>query len=102
MLSLARNEGAAEQLAGDVNATGNDVFESADVGKESQRLQVAQAAFRERIAALRKDLLATAPSQQGPALVGELDALGEGEVRLQRRGDFVHADAEADRHHRLR
>ncbi len=66
---------AMEQLAGDVNATGNDVFESADVGKESQRLQVAQAAFRERIAALRKDLLATAPSQQGPALVGELDAL---------------------------
>lgn len=60
---------ALEELVGEIDATGNDVFESHDAARELRRLQATQAAFRERLAALRKDLLDMVPTAQAPPLL---------------------------------
>jgi signal transduction histidine kinase len=71
---------ALEQLAGEIDASGNDIFESRDPVRESRRIESALAAFSERLAALRKDLLDTAPAGEAPPLLSGLADL-EGQTR---------------------
>ena len=66
---------AVEQLAAEVNAAGNDVFASRDPLAESGRKRTGLAALAERLAALRKDLAASAPATEAPALLAGLDAI---------------------------
>ena len=53
------------RLAADVNAPGNDVFDSHDAAAESVRLARARAAFSERVDLLRRHLTAVHPAEAG-------------------------------------
>jgi signal transduction histidine kinase len=63
---------AIELLAADMNAAGNDVFESRDPDGEQRRLRAARSAFGERLQALRKDLLDTVPAGGAAPLLASL------------------------------
>lgn len=78
---LMADHTALERLAAEVNAAGNDVFESQDAATESKRMRSAQAAFSERMQALRKDLEVSAPPAHVPAL---LEGLGEIDGAMRR------------------
>jgi PAS domain S-box-containing protein len=62
------------QLAGAVNAPGNDVFESHNVEAESVRMRTALGAFNERMAALREDMRAEKEEAQIAPISGEIDS----------------------------
>ena len=59
---------ALQRLAADVNAPGNDVFESHDVALESGRVARARVAFADRLAVLRRHLTDVHPDDAGPIL----------------------------------
>jgi methyl-accepting chemotaxis protein len=61
------------QLAGAVNAPGNDVFDSQDVQKESNRLQEARTAFDTKLAQLRKSLSEQAAEAEIAPLLKDFD-----------------------------
>ncbi|MET0553090.1 MAG: ATP-binding protein [Vicinamibacteria bacterium] len=69
---LLADASALEDLAGTINSTGNEVFESRQPDAESRRLLAARAAARERATALRNDLVATLSPAQAPAVVDQL------------------------------
>jgi signal transduction histidine kinase len=73
---------ALERLAAEANAAGNDVFESQAVARESQRMRAAAAAFDERLAALRKDLEASAPPASAPSLLNGLQDIDQAMRRM--------------------
>ena len=56
------------RLAADVNAPGNDVFDSHDVALESSRMQGALRAFEERLGLLRAQLHRTVPDDEAARL----------------------------------
>jgi PAS domain S-box-containing protein len=62
------------ELAGDVNAPGNDVFETLEVDAENARLQVALAVFRREVARVRKDYRAV-DGNDGGRLDAGLDSV---------------------------
>jgi signal transduction histidine kinase len=57
-----------QRLAADVNAPGNDVFESRDVARESERVARARAAFAGELALLRRHLTEVHPQEARPML----------------------------------
>jgi PAS domain S-box-containing protein len=59
---------ALRRLAADVNAPGNDVFDSHDAAAESVRLARARAAFGERVGLLRLHLTEAHPAEAVPLL----------------------------------
>lgn len=63
-----------QRLAADVNAPGNDVFESHDVPRESGHLARARVAFADRLALLRRHLADLHPSEARP-LLARFDAV---------------------------
>lgn len=63
-----------QRLAADVNAPGNDLFESQDVALESARMARARQAFDARIAVLRRHLVEVHPAESGK-MVTRYDAL---------------------------
>jgi signal transduction histidine kinase/ActR/RegA family two-component response regulator len=75
-------------LACEVNAPGNDVFDSHDVPRESARLADALGAFRLQLAALRAEAAHDVPPAQGAAVLRDLDRVAQamnamvGEARL--------------------
>jgi signal transduction histidine kinase len=66
---------AVEQLAAEVNSAGNEVFASRDPQAEGRRKRIAMSALAERLAALRKDLGASAPAAEASSLLAGLDAI---------------------------
>ena len=54
---------ALQQLAADANAPGNDLFESHDVARESERLARARAAFADQLVVLRRHLVEVHPGE---------------------------------------
>ncbi|MEY2881290.1 MAG: hypothetical protein RLZZ15_3670 [Verrucomicrobiota bacterium] len=65
------------QLAGAVNAPGNDVFDSRDVAAESARTATALAEFNRALAAAETDLLTNAPPAAAASLRADLRQVGE-------------------------
>lgn len=63
------------QLAGVVNAPGNDVFDSHDVAEESARMQRARQQFVVRLTALRQDLQPSSPSAEARILLQDFDTI---------------------------
>src|SRR5687767_6517195 len=63
-----------QRLAGAVNAPGNDVFESEDVPRESERMARAEVAFAERVTILRRHLKEAHPDEAG-RLLARIDAV---------------------------
>lgn len=59
-------------LAANVNAPGNNVFETGNVAEEAASLQNAVAAFHDRLATLRTDLYATTETQEADRLGASL------------------------------
>jgi signal transduction histidine kinase len=80
---------AVEQLAAAVNASGNDVFATRDPLAESRRKHAAVLTLAERLAALRKDLAASAPTTEAPALLAGLDAIEAGVGTMSAEADQV-------------
>lgn len=80
---------AIEQLAAEVNAAGNDVFSSHDPQVELRRKRTAMLALAERLAALRKDLVASAPGVDAPLLLAGLDAIEKGVEAMAAEADLV-------------
>jgi PAS domain S-box-containing protein len=85
---LLADDLALERLAAEVNDAGSDAFDSHDAAAGSKRMRTAQTAFAERVAALRKDLAASAPA-------GGAAALATGLAEIDRRMGRMAADAEA-------
>src|SRR4029450_5453058 len=69
---LLADASALEDLAGIVNSAGNEVFASRDPAGEPARPAAPQAGAKERLAALRNDLLATLSGDQSSAVLGQL------------------------------
>ena len=67
--------GALGQLAGAVNAPGNDVFETRAADAEAERTQSAVLAWNQRFAALREELAASTGEVSGHSLLPQLDAV---------------------------
>lgn len=65
------------QLAADVNAPGNDIFDSQNVRAESQRLNTALTHFNQRIVVLRQELEARVDSVQAAPLLQDLTAIDQ-------------------------
>jgi signal transduction histidine kinase len=86
---------ALEELVGEVNATGNDVFETGDAARERRRLSAALAAALERIAALRKDLVVTAAPAQVPGLLVGLEDIERSTRAMAAEAEAVLARFEA-------
>lgn len=61
------------QLAGEVNAPGNDVFDSREVEAEREKMRKARSLFDAEISAIREDLLANASRQEAEQLLKGLD-----------------------------
>jgi PAS domain S-box-containing protein len=57
-----------QRMAAEVNAPGNDVFDSQDVAAEAARMRTARAAFTQRLDALRQHLATAHPAEAGPLL----------------------------------
>src|SRR5688572_9148159 len=66
-----------QRLAAAVNAPGNDVFDSHDVGAESARMARARVAFAERLTRLRDHLVDVHADNDGRELLDRFDALDE-------------------------
>ena len=75
-------------LAGEVNAPGNDVFDSRDVGAESSRRDEALGRFWVHMAAVRKDLLKVAPEHERP-LRADLQVLEEAMAGMNAEADLI-------------
>jgi signal transduction histidine kinase len=63
------------RLAAAVNAPGNDVFQTQDVDRESERLNSALTAFKRRAGEVRTDLVRNVDIDQGKDLLPTLDAI---------------------------
>lgn len=63
------------RLAAAVNAPGNDVFESGDVGLESARLERSVLALRQRLSRLRAELSQHGAPLESAALLEDMDAV---------------------------
>jgi two-component system, NtrC family, sensor kinase len=66
---------ALGNLAAEVNAPGNDVFDSRDVSRESPRMERALVEFQSRIAALRRALGGELPADEAGPLLSRLDEI---------------------------
>ena len=64
-----------EGLAADVNAPGNDVFDSHDVPRESERMRWALDVFRARVSTLRAELVEDVPRGEAEPLLARLDEI---------------------------
>jgi len=62
-------------LAADVNAPGNDVFDSREVPRESGRMEQALIGFRSRLEELRGELQANVPPAEARPLLSGLDEI---------------------------
>src|SRR3954470_18691897 len=63
------------ELAGDVDAPGNDVFDTHDVAKESARMEVAVANFDEAIRQQREELETDLDARSAAPLLALLNAI---------------------------
>ncbi|HEY9618102.1 MAG TPA: hypothetical protein V6C64_14750, partial [Microcoleaceae cyanobacterium] len=63
------------QLAADVNAPGNDVFDSQNVAVESKRLNTALSHFNQQVAILRQELEAHVDNAQAKPILQDLENL---------------------------
>lgn len=63
------------QLAGAVNAPGNDVFDSLDVAGESGRMQKARSEFDAQVAKIRKEITDGEKESETAPLLGDLEAI---------------------------
>jgi signal transduction histidine kinase len=64
------------ELAAAVNAPGNDVFDSRDVARETERMQSAKTVFDAKFAALREELSTNLGPGDAAPLLARLDAVG--------------------------
>lgn len=60
------------QLAAEVNAPGNDVFQSRQVEAEAERMRAARSTWSSHLQAVREELLANVPSPRATPLAGRL------------------------------
>ena len=79
-----------QRLAAEVNAPGNDVFESHDVPRESSRMARARAAFEDRVAVLRRHLRERHP-EEAERLVGRIDAVEQAMDAMTAEADSIFA-----------
>lgn len=63
------------QLAAEVNAPGNDVFDSGDVSRERERMRRADLGFQAHLKTIRKDLEERVPESEGRFLKGDLNEI---------------------------
>jgi PAS domain S-box-containing protein len=70
------------ELAGDVDAPGNDVFDTHDVTKESARMEVAVRAFDEAIREQRQELEADLDANSAAPLLALLDAISVARTQM--------------------
>ncbi len=63
------------QMAADVNAPGNDVFQTRNVGRESARLRSALATFTSRAEAVREDLVRNSDAARAAELLATFGAI---------------------------
>lgn len=77
------------QLAGAVNAPGNDVFDSHDVVGESARLHVALVQFTTALEAAGKELQATAPQQEAALLRQNLEMVQTAMTAMVAEADLI-------------
>lgn len=77
---------ALAQAAGEVNAPGNDVFDSLDVPAESARLEAAHGRYRERLAAARRIL---GPGRDDAPLLSDLDGVEVAMGRMRAEAEII-------------
>ena len=82
-------------LAGEVNAPGNDVFDSRDVAAESLRRDEALKKFWAHLATARKDLLKVAPEHESP-LRADLQMLEVAMAGMNAEADLIFGYFDAD------
>jgi hypothetical protein len=63
------------QLLAALNAPGNDVFDSQNVGWESKKLETAQNIFRKQVNSIRQELQTQVDPAQAKLLLKDLDAV---------------------------
>ena len=68
---------ALGQFAADVNAPGNDVFDSRDIPRESARMELAFRAFQERLEALRNELRTSALAEESTLLLERMEGIDD-------------------------
>lgn len=83
------------RLAEEVNAPGNDVFNTRQVPQESARMERALAGFQARVTALRNDLLGNVSSAEAAPLLGGMDEIQRAmdEMVAEARLIFAHFDS---------
>lgn len=84
-----RHYSELSQLAGKVNAPGNDIFDSQNVPTESKRLQVAFQQFQTQVAAIRKDLKNHVNPEQSKILLNDLDLLETSMNQMLREANLI-------------
>lgn len=82
-------------LAGEVNAPGNDVFESGDVAAESARRDAGMQRFSAQLATVRADLTSVRAQHARP-LRADLDALEEAMAQMNAEADLIFSYLEAN------
>ncbi len=65
------------QLAGEVNAPGNDVFDTRDVAGESTKVQERRQQFDQQLATLRTELQQNTSTDEATVLLKDLDAVNQ-------------------------
>jgi signal transduction histidine kinase/CheY-like chemotaxis protein/HPt (histidine-containing phosphotransfer) domain-containing protein len=76
-------------LAGDVNAPGNDVFDSNDVQTESARMLKARTAFDEQMQFARRQIAAETDTEHREAVLSSLDLVAEEMDRMTAEAELI-------------
>ena len=77
------------QMAGAVNAPGNDVFQTRDVDRESARLGSALATFTKRSEAVREDLFRNTDAAQAAELLASFGAIDDAVEEMVADADLI-------------
>jgi len=80
-----------QQLAGEVNAPGNDVFETHAAAEESARTAAARKAFDRRVAELRAHLAGAHP-QESRGLLSDFDAIAAAMAEMEAQAETIFAE----------
>ncbi len=77
------------QLAGAVNAPGNNIFQSQDPESESKKFQIALALFHEKLALVKQDLINDIDSDKSHKLLLKLDELDRAMSNMIEESDLI-------------
>lgn len=95
-VEILRDASELGELAANLDAPGNDVFQSRQIDAEHAKMDQAAKEFRSRLAAVRQTMAAQPPSEQMTSILDDLQLVGQMSSELVRSGHLVFTFLRAD------